>query len=305
MKIVSLLPSATEIVCALGLGDQLVGVSHECDFPAGVRRLPKVTRTVIDKQLGSDSIDRQVRHHLQEQAALYSLDTSLLDVLQPDLIVSQALCDVCAVSAAEVEDVAAHLSSRPLVVNLEPVCLDDLFQIIDQLARITGRVSNGRRLCRHLRQRLLAVEARIRCAGSYRPRVAFLEWLMPPFNGGHWTPELIGLAGGIDVFDGAGQASRAMTWDDVAAADPELMFVACCGYSAERAMQDLRKLRADGRLPDSLLRHRLQVLMADGNHYFNRPGPRLIDSLEILAHALHPELKLPTPDARAMPALLQ
>ncbi len=304
MKIVSLLPSATEIVCALGLREQLVGVSHECDYPADVTELPKVTRTIIDKHQSSDAIDRDVREHLRDHAALYALDIALLERLQPDLIVTQALCDVCAVSATEVDDIAGSLASHPVVVNLEPTRLEDLFLIIVELATATGRKHMGRQLCAQLRQRLAAVERRVARYSRDRPRVAFLEWLLPPFNGGHWTADLIGLAGGVDVFDGLGHPSRTLDWAEVANASPDLLFVACCGYSAGQAMRDLQSLYRAGEAPVRSLCDAGRVFVADGNHYFNRPGPRLADSLEILAAALHPAVPWPQHAARAMPMVL-
>ena len=305
MKIVSLLPSATEILCALGLREQLAGVSHECDFPADVTRLPKVTCTAIDKRQASDAIDRDVRKHLSNHAALYTLDVPLLEKIQPDLIVTQALCDVCAVSASEVDRVAGTLASRPTVVNLEPTRLDDLFQMITELADLTGRLQEGSRLCKRLRQRISAVGDCVAQRTACQPRIAFLEWLLPPFNGGHWTPELITMAGAIDVFNGLGRPSRTLCWADVAAARPDMLFVACCGFSVEQAMHDLQTLYHAGEPLVRQLYEAGQILVANGNHYFNRPGPRLVDSLEILAAALHPAMAQPEPAARATPMVLQ
>ncbi len=288
MKIVSLLPSATEILCALGLESQLVAVSHACDYPPAVSELPKATRTVIDTNQSSDAIDRQVRAHLSENAALYTLEEKKLEQLAPDLIVTQALCDVCAVSATEVNRLASRLTGSPRVLNLEPVSLADVFATVALVGKACGVELAAAELQGQMQHRIANIEDRV-TKTAHKPRVAFLEWLDPLFNGGHWNGELIKLAGGIDVLNGFGQASRTLNFAELIAAQPELLFVACCGYSTERALEDLRLAQARPGWADLPCVKLGRVFVADGNHYFNRPGPRLVESLEILAAALHSE----------------
>lgn len=285
----SLLPSATEIICAVGLRAQLVGVTHECDFPVGVSELPKVTRTLIPHDATSGEIDALVRAQLASEQALYHLDLPTLEALAPDLIVTQALCDVCAVAADEVMDAACRLPGNPPVVNLEPMTLDEMFAAILAVGEATGRAARAAEVVDGLRARVTAVAAR--SAGipaDARPRVAFLEWIDPPFNAGHWNPELIDLAGGIDVLGSPGEASRTLRWDEVRDAAPDVLFIACCGYPEARARADLPILEALPGWEDIPAVAAGRVYVSDGNAYFSRPGPRLVDSLEILAQALHP-----------------
>jgi len=287
MRIVSLLPSATEIICALGLGDELVGVTHECDYPEFVRGLPKVTHTLIPTDATSGEIDRLVRQRLQGQQALYTLDESVLESLRPDLIVTQALCDVCAVAEDEVRAAACALPGQPRVINLEPETLDQIFDSIGAVAAATGRERGGADLIDALRARVNAVIART-ARIAQRPRVALLEWLDPPFSCGHWNPELVLMAGGVEGLGKVGERSRTLTWPDVMAWKPELVFIACCGFGVERTMDDVAMLpRVPGWTELPAVRDG-RVYVIDGSHYFSRPGPRLVDSLEILAHALHP-----------------
>jgi iron complex transport system substrate-binding protein len=286
MRIVSLLPSATEIVCALGLGDRLVGVTHECDYPQSVQSLPRVTRTLIPADAASSEIDRLVSEQLKTTQALYQLDLPLLKELGPDVIVTQSLCDVCAVSPNEVRAALAQLSGAPRVVNLEPRSLDGLFDAIRQVASAVGVSADD--TIRHLRGRVEAVEAR--SAGlSDRPRVAFLEWLDPPFSSGHWNPELVRIAGGIEGLGREGEPSRRIGWDEVSAWRPDVLFIACCGFTVERTLQDLAGTHAVAGWQELPAVRSGRVYVADGSHYFNRPGPRLVESLELLAHAIHPD----------------
>lgn len=290
-RIVSLLPSATEIVCALGLRDRLVGVSHECDWPPDVADLPAVTRSRIPPGLASGAIDALVRDQLAGTRALYSLDLPRLEQLAPDLLVTQALCDVCAVAADEVDAAACALPGRPRVLNLEPMSLGDVFATLRLVAAAAGVPAAATALVAALEARIDRVRALV--AGRPVPRVAFLEWVDPPFNGGHWTPELIALAGGHDVFAAAGQASRTRSLAELATLAPDVVVIACCGFGIERAAADLPGLAAHPDWPRLPAVAAGRVYLADGNHFFNRPGPRLVDSLEILARALHPGI-LPT-----------
>ncbi|HEV2949894.1 MAG TPA: cobalamin-binding protein [Gemmataceae bacterium] len=289
MRIVSLLPSATEIICELGLGHQLVGVTHECDYPAFVRTLPKVTRTLIPKDASSRVIDELVRERLKTQRALYSLDVPTLERLRPELIVTQALCDVCAVSESEVAAAACELPGRPRVINLEPIRLADVFACLQLVADAAGVSSRAGEVVARLQSRVTAVENRTRGIGD-RPRVLLLEWIDPPFSCGHWSPELVRLAGGIEVVGQEGKPSRTTAWDEIVRTDPEVLFIACCGLDAERARQDLPMLAAHAGFDDLSCVRSGRIYLTDGSAYFSRPGPRLVDSLEILAHALHPSV---------------
>lgn len=289
MRIVSLLPSATEIVCALGLQDQLVGVTHECDWPAGVAHLPKVTRTLIPHDASSTEIDALVRDRLRTQNALYTLDLQLLESLRPDLLVTQALCDVCAVADDEVHAAAQSLSTQPRVVNLAPRCFGDVLECLRTVAEATGVVTRGEEVIAALRARVDAVGAASRASRAQSPpRVALLEWLAPPFSCGHWTPELVELAGGVEVIGRVGEPSRTLRWEDVRLARPEVIVVACCGFDTARTQRDLSALEAQPEWRDLAPVREQRVYVIDGSQYFSRPGPRLVDSIEILAHALHP-----------------
>lgn len=286
MRIVSLLPSATEIVCALGLEDQLVGVTHECDYPASVRSLPQVTRTLIPAGVTSSEIDRLVGERLQTTGALYRLELPIIKELRPDLLVTQSLCDVCAVSPNEVQAALAQLPGKPLVVNLEPQSLEGLFEAVRQVASAAGVAADE--TVQHLRARVEAVAARSATL-TVRPRVALLEWLDPPFSSGHWNPELVRLAGGTEGLGKEGHPSRRLRWEEVMVWQPEVIVVACCGFNVERTFQDLAGVRSVAGWRELPAVRSGRVYVADGSQYFNRPGPRLIESLELLAHVLHPE----------------
>jgi iron complex transport system substrate-binding protein len=299
MRIVSLLPSATEIICAIGLEDELVGVTHECDYPRSVRDLPKVTKTLIPTNASSAEIDSLVRDRLGAQSALYSLDMEALEALKPDLIVTQALCDVCAVAEAEVRDAACRLSSMPGVLNLEPETLEEVFDAIRQVGTVTENQGRANALIKALRERVNRVVDGSRQV-AHRPRIALLEWLDPPFSTGHWNPELVRLAGGIDGLGREGEKSVTLTWQQVIDWSPEVILISCCGFTAERTMEEIGVLRdvpGWGELP--AVRDG-RVFVTDGASYFSRPGPRLVDSLELLAHVIHPELH-PLPDWVATP----
>ncbi|MCE2390927.1 MAG: cobalamin-binding protein [Proteobacteria bacterium] len=298
MRIVSLLPSATEIVCSIGLRDQLVGVTHECDFPASVGGLPIVTRSLIPEGLSSAAIDAQVRQRLREHNALYRLREDVLEELRPDLIVTQALCDVCAVAADEVEAAACALPGRPRVVNLEPSSLQEVFETVEWVGDAAGQAGKARRAVAEMRARLDAVRQRSAALPSRdRPRVAVLEWLHPPFNAGHWTPQLVEFAGGIDCLGNPFEPSTTVSWERVAASDPDAILVALCGFGEERSLEDVELLREEPGWKSLRAVREGRAYLTDGNAYFNRPGPRLLDSLEILAHALHPRVHPAPPEA--------
>jgi iron complex transport system substrate-binding protein len=287
MRIVSLLPSATEIICALGLGDQLVGVTHECDYPEFVARLPKVTRTLIPSDASSAAIDALVRERLKTQLALYTLDMPTLQRLNPDLIVTQTLCDVCAVAEAEVRSAACQLPGNPRVVNLEPTTLAGVLESLEMVAQAAGAPDGARSAIAALRAHIDTVAKRSTAINS-RPRVLVLEWLDPPFSCGHWSPELVQLAGGQEVLGIAGERSRTLDWSEILAAKPDVILIACCGFSIERTMQDVPALVSRPAFADLPAVRDGRVYVVDGSAYFSRPGPRLVDSLEILAHVLDP-----------------
>ena len=289
MKIVSLLPSATEIICRLGLRNQLVGVSHECDYPTSVIDLPRVTRSLIPSEATSRFIDGQVRERLTTEHALYTLELQLLEELNPDLIVTQTLCNVCAVAEEEVRAATRSLSGFPRVVNLEPTCLDDVFESVRLVGEATDRAHHAEQEIASLQKRVHAVAERssgIACV----PRVVVLEWVDPPFSSGHWSPELVALAGGKEMIGIDGQPSRTARWQEVVNVEPEVLLVACCGYVIERTLEDLPILRAYPGWDMLPCVQNSRVYIVDGSAYFSRPGPRLVDSLEILAHALHPKI---------------
>jgi iron complex transport system substrate-binding protein len=294
MRIVSLLPSATEIICGFGLRDQLVGVTHECDYPAGVSDLPKVTRTLIPYDATSGQIDTLVRERLQSEKALYALDMPVLRSLRPDLIVTQALCDVCAVAESEVQAAARSLPEKPQVINLEPTCLADVFECIRQVGIAAGHERQAKGYLESLQRRVDAVAQRSESI-RHRPNVMLLEWIDPPFCAGHWSPELVALAGGREAIGVAGQRSVTTAWDDIVAADPEVLMIACCGFSVERTLQDVPILQGYPGWNTLACVKSNRVYVVDGSAYFSRPGPRLVDSLEILANALHGDIH-PLPD---------
>ena len=294
MRIVSLLPSATEMVCALGLGDQLVGVTHECDFPAFVQKLPKVTGTLIAADASSAETDRLVRERLRASCSLYLLDLPTLEALRPDLIVTQALCGVCAVAEEEVNAAARMLPEPPRVINLEPHTLEQVFCALRQVAQAAGVEHRANDVVNALVARVEDVAARTTQLKK-RPRVALLEWLDPPFSCGHWNPELVRLAGGVEGIGQEGKPSRTLQWEEVMDWQPEVILIACCGFSAERTMQDVSTLPAIPGWRELPAVRSGRVYVTDGSSYFNRPGPRLIDSLEILAHVIDPDVHpLPT-----------
>lgn len=294
-RICSLLPSATEIVCALGLSDRLVGVTHECDFPPAIRQKPQVTSSVIDSEgLSGAEIDQAVRDSLAEEATIYHLDRTALDHLRPDLILTQELCDVCAVGTDLVKETVATLVSRPMVVSLEPRTLSEVLESVLTVGRLTGAERRAAELVQQLQTRL----DRVREAVRDRPVVPVLtlEWVDPVFVGGHWVPEMVRIAGGRDVLGQAGHPSRQVTWQEVADSHPEVVIAMPCGFGVERSAEELSRaaLPAEwSRLPAVRAD---RVFVVDGSSYFNRPGPRLIEGVEILASLLHPEVFRDAPE---------
>jgi iron complex transport system substrate-binding protein len=283
MRIVSLVPHATELLFALGLGDDVVGVTHECDFPEPATRLPRVTRDVLPAGLTAGEIDAAVRERTQTGEAIYALDERLLHALEPDLIVTQELCPVCAVSYEEVEEVARTIPSCPKVIALDPKTFGETMGDIRTVAQATS--SRDAALDLVARQRARVDQVKIAVKDAPRRAVAAIEWFDPVYVAGHWTPQLVELAGGIDVLGFAGERSERTDWETVAAARPEVVLCIPCGYDGPRAAEEAERF-AD-RLRDVGAR---EVVALDAAAYFSRPGPRLVDGLETLAHALHPDL---------------
>ena len=281
MRIVSLVPHATELLYALGCGDELIAVTHECDHPAAARGLPALTRDTIPRDLDAAGIDAAVRERVAAGESIYELDAAKLAQLEPDLIVTQALCPVCAVSYDDVQAIAAQLPSHPRVVALDPHTIGESLADVRTIALATGHRDEGIALVARAAGRIDRV--RLAVQGARRRSVVALEWLDPPFAAGHWTPQLIEFAGGIDLLGSPGEASMEVDWEMVAAAEPEVVVVMPCGYDAPRALIEARE-HAD-RL--AALRA-TRIVAVDASAYFSRPGPRLVDGLELLAHILHP-----------------
>jgi iron complex transport system substrate-binding protein len=288
VRTVSMLPAATEIVGALGLMDQLFAVSHECDYPEEANAKPRVTFCEIyGKGLPSAEIDRWVTERIHAGESLYLLDEPLLRELSPDLILTQRLCDVCAPAYGSVAAMAATLPSQPRVLNLEPKSLGDVFQNIREVAAAMGHPERALEVCRILEQRVAAVVKRV--AELTRPTLFVMEWADPIFNAGHWTPELVRLAGGVPLLSAEGEYSVRIPWQDLRSADPEILVIACCGHGVERTRQDLPLLESLPGWRDLRAVRTNRVHLVDGSAYFSRPGPRVVDTLEILASLLHPE----------------
>jgi len=292
MRIASLVPSATEMLCALGLADSVVAVTHECDYPEGIELLPHLTRSVIPEHLTPAEIDASVREHTGKGEALYELDEYLLEELQPDLIVTQALCEVCAVSFDDVRAVAERLPSQPDVVALDPSTLGEVMGDVRTLAQATDSKDAGVDLVRQLAERLDRVKLAVHHAQS-RPRVLALEWLDPPFIGGHWVPQMIEMAGGDDAIGFPGERSGQASWEELEAAQADIVVSMPCGYYAERAALEVTQHREEiERLGAGA------VFAVDAAAYFSRPGPRLVDGVELLGHILHPDLVPEPPKER-------
>jgi iron complex transport system substrate-binding protein len=289
MRIASLVPSATELLFALDLGDSVVAVTHECDYPPGVEQLPHLTRSVIPEGLAPAEVDAAVRERTGRGEALYELDEATLRELDVDLIVTQAVCEVCAVSFDDVKAVAERLPTQPRVIVLDPSTLGEVLADVPRLAQAAGAEAAGERLANEAGERIEAVELAV--DGAPRPRVAALEWLDPIYIAGHWVPQMIELAGGEDALGLPGEKSRPAGWAEVETAAPEVVLSMPCGYYAEQAAAET--VRHGERLAPL----RARVVAVDAAAYFSRPGPRLVDGIELLGHLLHPDL-VPAPPSR-------
>jgi iron complex transport system substrate-binding protein len=291
MRVASLVPSATELLFALGLGDSVVAVTHECDYPPDASDLPHLTRSVIPEGLSAAEIDAEVRSRTERGAAIYELDADRLHELQPDLIVTQAVCEVCAVSIDDVRKVAADMDPEPQVISLDPSTFGEVLADVRRLAEACDVEEAGEQLIAEAADRLDRVAEAV--AGADRPGVLALEWLDPLFIGGHWVPQMIEMAGGVDAVGFAGEKSQVVDPAVAQAAGASLVVLMPCGYDAERAAQETRDhaetvaaFGAD------------RVVAVDASAYFSRPGPRLVDGVELLAHVLHPDRVEPPPPGR-------
>jgi iron complex transport system substrate-binding protein len=292
VRIASLVPSATEMLFALGLGDSVVAVTHECDYPEEAADLPHLTHSLISDGLSAAEIDRAVKERTESGGAIYELDAEELRDLEPDLIVTQAVCEVCAVSFDDVTAVAETIDPKPAVLSLDPTTLGEVIADIRRLAEAAHVPEEGERLIDDLSDRLDAI-ADVVSNAEQQPTVVALEWLDPAYIGGHWVPQMIEHAGGIDLLGFAGEKSREAEWSHVEALKPRVVVAMPCGYGADRAAHEayehadrLAALRAE------------RVVAVDASSYFSRPGPRLVDGIELLAHIFHPELVGPPPAGR-------
>jgi iron complex transport system substrate-binding protein len=283
MRIASLVPSATEMLYALGLGNGVVAVTHECDYPPQARSLPHLTRSVLPAGLDAADIDRQVKARVMEGRPLYQLDEELLAELAPDLIVTQALCEVCAVSFDDVVSVAARLPSKPRVIQQDPSTLNEVLDDVVALAEAAGEPHLGHELRGELEGRIALVRSAVE--GATTPRVVALEWLDPPFVAGHWVPEMISIAGGEDVAGPPGLKSPEVSWGELSGLTPDIVIAMPCGWYVDGARSQV--LEHWFRLEELGAR---QVFAVDAASTFSRPGPRLVDGVELLGHLLHPDL---------------
>jgi iron complex transport system substrate-binding protein len=288
-RIVSLIASATEIVCALGFEKHLVGRSHECDYPESVKRLPVCTAPKFDVEGTSYEIDQRVKAIVQESLSVYRVDGEMLRDLEPDVIVTQAQCEVCAVSLREVErTVCAWLRSCPKLVSLMPNALADVWADIERVAEALDARDAGTDLIARLQGRMAAIAEKARSLPT-RPAVACIEWIDPLMAAGNWMPELVAMAGGINLFGEAGKHSPWMTWEQLCERDPDVILILPCGFDIARSRREMHLLTGRPEWPRLKAVRDGRVFLCDGNQYFNRPGPRLVKSLEILAELLHPE----------------
>ncbi|MEC9369180.1 MAG: cobalamin-binding protein [Pseudomonadota bacterium] len=287
-RVVSLIASATEIVCALGARDRLVGRSHECDFPPEVHGLPVLTEPKFRIEGPSGEIDERIKSILREGLSVYRVDPDRLSDVAPDLIVTQDHCEVCAVSLRDVEDALCRLAGPDVrIVSLHPDRLADVWQGIEQVGAALGESDRAATVVAELKLRMAAI-ARDAANETARPRVACIEWIEPLMSGGNWMPELVEMAGGVNLFGEAGMHSPWMTWEELQAADPDVILVQPCGFDIARTLEELPLLEAKPGWAKLKAVVAGEVIVADGNQYFNRPGPRLAESLEILAEVLHP-----------------
>lgn len=297
MKIVSLVPSATEIVYALGLGDDLDGVTYECDYPPEAERKPVVLETALPtgRPLSAREIDDEVRARMERQEPIYRLDEDLIRQIQPDLILAQDLCRVCAVPSGHVQEALDKLESTAKVISLDPKDLKGIMDGIVEVGRATGAESRAAELVGSMKERI----ERVRATGARLPtiRTFCLEWLDPPFVGGHWIPEMVELASGLNLLNEKGKPSTQVTWREIANAQPEVLVHMPCGYYLEEAEDEAARVYGIPEFRETTACAAQSVVAVDATSYFSRPGPRVVDGLEILAWCIHPdEFPEPPPD---------
>lgn len=293
MRIASLVPAGTEIACALGLTEELVAVTHDCDFPLAVRSLPRLTSSMIPPGATSAEIDHLVRSAGERGESTFHIDATALRAAHPDVILGQTICRVCAVT---LDQLPSDIGPAPRTVPLTGESIEGVFDDIRRVAAELGVADRGERVVAELRRRLDAVATQV--AGRHRPRVACIEWLDPLFQGGHWVPEQVGIAGGLDVLGDPGRRGAVIEWRDVLAACPDVLVLMPCGFDARRALEESAAVTGRSGFADLPAARSGRVFATNGSAYFSRPGPRLVDGVEILAAVLHPEV-FPTPDRDA------
>ncbi|GGH13353.1 cobalamin-binding protein [Mucilaginibacter phyllosphaerae] len=288
-KIVSLLPAATEIVCALGLQASLVGRSHECDYPEAVKSLPVCSEANFPDGLSSADIDVKVKEILADALSVYTVKREVIKDLSPDVVITQAQCEVCAVSLPEVEQaLECYLDKQAKIISLQPNSLDEIFNDIKLVASTLKVTDAGERLLEDLTERVDIIRHKLKFMEN-KPTVACIEWLEPLMISGNWVPELVQIAGGTPVLAQAGKYSLYVSWDDIRASDPDIILLMPCGFAIERTMREISLLLGRPGFTDLKAVKNNRVYIADGNQYFNRPGPRVVDSVEILAEIIHPK----------------
>jgi iron complex transport system substrate-binding protein len=290
MRVCSLLPGATEIAFALGLGEDVVGVTHECDYPAEARQKPIVVRSLIDsKRMTSREIDQWVSERMRNSQGLYTIDEERLREAAPDVILTQGLCDVCAIDYEEVVSASKTLPKKPKIVSLTPNCLTDVLDDVARVGEATGQRKKAEQVIRDLEQRISAVREKV-AKLSVRPRVACLEWFDPIYAAGHWVPEMAELVGGQYILGRKGEPSAKMDWNKVVEFAPDVLVLMPCGFDVTRTLREAPVLKKLDRWHDLPAVKAGKVFAVNGHAFFSRPGPRLVDGLEILAHIIHPEI---------------
>ena len=289
MKIVSLLPSATEMIVDLGLGAELVGISHACDWPEEVMHLPRVTSCIVPKDATSLEIDTVVRTELEQSSALYAIDTEQLKALAPDVVMTQALCDVCAVNGADVEQAICALPTPARIVNLEPFTLDEVLYTLTALGEATDTVDRAATIRTACENRIKEVYLRTEAEVTHKPKTIVLDWIDPPFVSGHWMHDLITLSGGEDIMGTPKTPSWTANWDKIHALTPDALFIACCGFDVDRTLHEIDQCGAGVEF-DKMRAAGCAIHIVDGNALYSRPSLRLVDSLELMAHLLHPKV---------------
>jgi len=296
-RVVSLLPSATEILHFVGAGDSLIGITHECDYPSGVETLPKLTSTPLDyHSMTSAEIDAAIGENLTDTGSIYALDAELLEELEPDLVLTQGLCDVCGVSLSVVERATVGLTKAPRILSMDPTSLGGMLDATVEVGEAVGRGAEAREGVASLRERLAHVEEAT--AELPPPRAGCIEWLDPPFSAGYWVPEMVRLAAGEELFAREGEPSARLSWDEVFEAAPEVLVFMPCGFDAARTVEEARALADRPGWSDLPAVRKGRVWAVDANSYFSRPGPRLVEGVEILARILHPEVFPEAPEVR-------